>query len=184
MVYVVAVVGSHGSGKTTTIEYLISSLTTKGCAVGSVKHIHHKDFSIDTPGTNTWRHMQAGSKVTVAVAPKEIVIIKKTKCELRRLDKILGLLTNENLDYIFVEGFHRLISERKDIPKIITAKNLEDLNETLERTSSHVFAVSGLIAQKSSKVDGVSLPVIQLPDDCDKLLRMLKYFFSKQSNNK
>jgi len=184
MVYVVAVVGSHGSGKTTTIEYLISSLTTQGYTVGSVKHIHHKDFTIDTPGTNTWRHMQAGSKVTVAISPKETVVIKKTESELQSLDKILGLLENENLDYIFVEGFHRLISERKDIPKIVAAKNLEDLQETLERISSHVFAVSGLITQKSNKLDGVNLPVIQLPDDCDKLLHMLKDFFSKKSKEK
>jgi molybdopterin-guanine dinucleotide biosynthesis adapter protein len=180
MTYIVAVVGSHGSGKTTTIEYLISYLTNQGNTVGTIKHIHHEDFTIDTPGTNTWRHMQAGSKVTVAVAPKEIVVIKKTESELRSLDKILDLLATESLDYIFVEGFHRLISERKDIPKIVTAKSLDDLNETLERTSSHVFAVSGLIAQNSNKLDGVDLPVIQLPDDCDKLLGMLKDFFGKQ----
>ncbi|MDG6222890.1 MAG: molybdopterin-guanine dinucleotide biosynthesis protein B [Candidatus Bathyarchaeota archaeon] len=182
MTFIVAVIGSHGSGKTTTIEYLISCLTTQGYAVGTIKHIHHENFSIDTPGTNTWRHMQAGSKITVAVAPKEIVVLKKTESELRSLNKILGLLANENLDYIFVEGFHKLISERKDIPKIVTAKNFEDLTETLERTS-HVFAVSGLIAQKSNTLEGVIFPVIQLPDDCDKLLRMLKDFFSKQSKS-
>jgi len=180
MVSVVAVVGSHGSGKTTTIEYLISSLTTQGYRVGSVKHIHHEDFSIDTPGTNTWRHMQAGSKVTVAVAPKETVIIKKTDSELRNLDKILRLLAYEKLDYIFVEGFHRLISKREDIPKIVTAKNMEDLKETLKRTS-HILAVSGIIAQKPRDVQGMNLPVIQLPDDCDKLLGMLKDFFGNKS---
>ena len=183
MTFIVAVVGSHGSGKTTTIEYLISCLTTQGHTVGTVKHIHHENFSIDTPGTNTWRHMQAGSKVTVAVAPKEIVVIKKTESELRNLEKILGLLKDENLDYIFVEGFHRLISERDDIPKIVAAQSLDDLNETLERTSFHVIAVSGLVTQNSKRLDGVDLPVIQLPDDCDKLLGMLKDFFGKQSDS-
>jgi molybdopterin-guanine dinucleotide biosynthesis protein B len=181
MTHIVAVIGSHGSGKTTTIEYLIACLTTQGNRVGTIKHIHHEDFTMDTPGTNTWRHMQAGSKVTVAVAPKEIVVIKKTQSELRSLDKILGLLKNENLDYIFVEGFHRLISERKDIPKIVTAKSMDDLKETLERTSFYVVAVSGLITEQTNKLEGVDLPVIQLPDDCDKLLAMLKDFFSKQS---
>ena len=78
------------------------------------------------------------------------------------------------------KGFIDSSVNAKDIPKLVTAKNLEDLNETLERTSSHVFAVSGLIALKSSKVKGVSLQVIQLPDDCDKLLHMLKDFFSKK----
>ena len=60
MARVIAVVGTKGSGKTTTIEYLISRLSDEGYKVGSIKHVHHPDFSIDTDGTDTWRHTRAG----------------------------------------------------------------------------------------------------------------------------
>ncbi len=121
-VLIVAAVGQSGSGKTTTIEYLISRFSDEGLSVGAIKHIHHKDFSIDREGTNTWRYAQAGSKVVVAISPTEIDIIKKTGRELNDLDKILSLLEKEKLDIIFIEGFHNLIAKRADIPKIINGK--------------------------------------------------------------
>ena len=56
MVLVVAAVGMSGSGKTVTLEYLIGKLSAEGYKIGSIKHVHHKGFTIDTEGTNTWRY--------------------------------------------------------------------------------------------------------------------------------
>ena len=72
-----AVVGTKNSGKTTVAECVISGLTKKGFRVGSIKHIHHPDFSMDREGTNTWRHARAGSKVVAAVSKTEIALILK-----------------------------------------------------------------------------------------------------------
>ena len=79
MVVVIAAVGISGSGKTTTLEYLISQLSSEGYRVGAIKHIHREGFTIDKEGTNTWRFSKAGSKITVAISPEEIAIIEKTK---------------------------------------------------------------------------------------------------------
>jgi len=178
MASVIAVVGTHHSGKTTTIEYLISHLTKEGYSVGSVKHIHH-EFSIDKEGTNTWRHMQAGSKVTVAVAPHETAIIKKTDSALNSLDDIIHLLSNEKLDFIFIEGFHELITKRDDIPRIVSAKNPEDLEVTLKKVSSPILAVTGLVAKQKMENKEPSTPVINLPDEGDQLLDLVKNIRSK-----
>lgn len=170
---VVSVVGVSKSGKTTTIEYLTSKLTGEGYKVGSVKHIHHQDFSIDTEGTDTWRHAHSGAKVTVAVAPKETVIIKKTDGIPTDLNDIIKLFKDENLDVLFIEGLHSLTAKRKDIPKIVTAKNIRELTKTLEGTDP-VLAITGVIAKKKTEIGKVNAPLIDLDKEGATLLELVK----------
>ncbi len=89
---------------------------------------------MDKEGTNTWRYAKAGAKVIVAISPEEMAIIKKTELALNGFDQMISLLENEKLDIVFIEGFHSLIAKRRDVPKIITAKDQEGLEETLEGT--------------------------------------------------
>jgi len=184
MACAIAVVGTSGSGKTTTIEYLTSRLSKEGYKVGSIKHIHHPDFSIDTEGTDTWRHTHAGAIVTVAIAPKETVIIKKTDTSLCDLNRIIGLLDKEKLDFIFIEGLHSLISKRRDIPKIIAAKDPEDLIRTLDGTAPPILAITGTIARarkKKFEISGIKIPIIDLHSEGDLLLRLVKDQFSHKN---
>ena len=171
---VIAVVGKSGSGKTTAIEYLTSRLSEEGYRVGSIKHIHHLDFSIDAKGTDTWRHTHAGAIVTVAIAPKETVIIKKTDASLLDLDRIIRLLDEEKVDIMFIEGFHSLIAKRKDIPKILVAKDVEDLTETLNGTVQPILAITGAIAKRKTEVSGIEVPIIDIYTEGDLLLKLLK----------
>lgn len=170
----IAVVGMSNSGKTTTIEYLVSRLSKEGYKVGSIKHIHHENFSIDTPGTDTWRHAQAGSVVIAAVSPKETVIIKKTDAPINDLDQILRLFDKENLDLIFIEGLHSLCTKRKDILKIITAKDPEDLMRTLKGTEQPILAITGVVAKKKTEMGEIKIPIIDLYSEGDSLLRLIK----------
>jgi molybdopterin-guanine dinucleotide biosynthesis adapter protein len=173
-VLIVAVVGQSGSGKTTTIEYLINRFSDEGYSVGAIKHIHHKDFSIDREGTNTWRYAQAGSKVVVAISPQEIDIIKKTQRELNDLDKILGLLEKERLDIVFIEGFHNLIAKRADIPKIITAKDPADLERAVQGTVPPILAATGIVAENSTEECFGKIPIIKVPKDGEKLVKLIR----------
>ncbi len=174
MVSVVAVLGSSKSGKTATIEYLISNLTKEGYRIGCVKHVHHSGFSIDRKGTNTWRYAQAGSVVTVAAAPKEIAMIKRAEASLNDIDQVVGLLENENLDIVFLEGFHRLVARRNDIAKILVLESADDLANVLEGTSPPILAMTGKIAHRKSKVEGLSFPLIDLPSEGEKLLALVR----------
>ena len=74
---ILAVVGSKNSGKTTTVELLVEGLTKNGHQVATVKRIHEPDFTIDTPGKDSWKHAKAGARTVVCVAPKEMTIIRK-----------------------------------------------------------------------------------------------------------
>lgn len=171
---VVAVVGTSGSGKTRTIEYLISQLSREGYKVGSIKHIHHPDFTMDTEGTDTWRHMRAGSIMTVAIAPRETVIITRTKPLPPDLDKIFKFFKEEEVDFVFIEGFHSLIAKRRDIQKIIVAKNVEDLMRTLNGTAEPILAITGAIAKEKPKVRGIKVPIVDIYDEGNELLKLLK----------
>jgi molybdopterin-guanine dinucleotide biosynthesis adapter protein len=182
MVLTIAAIGVSGSGKTTTLEYLISKLSTEGYKVGAIKHIHREGFTIDKEGTNTWRFSKAGSKITVAISPEEIAIIEKTDHALKDFDKIITYLENEKLDVVFVEGFHDYISKRPEILKIITAKDPIDLAKTLKESVPPVLAITGLIARKKQPPN--KIPLINLPNEADKLLAMVKTYLEAPKHSK
>ena len=182
-VLVIAAVGVSGSGKTVTLEYLISHLSAEGYKIGSIKHVHHKDFTMDKEGTNTWRYAKAGAKVIVAISPEEIDIIKKTQMALNDLDKIIALLEQEKLDIVFIEGFHSLIAKRQDVPKIITAKDQNGLEQTLEGTIQPILAIAGIIAQNTSNLTYTNIPIIKVPEDGQKLVELIKKQLEKHRTN-
>jgi len=59
---VFAVSGYSGTGKTTLVEAIIRSLVESGHSVASVKSSIHQ--AGPDQGSDTWRHMQAGSSMT------------------------------------------------------------------------------------------------------------------------
>ncbi len=172
-VLVVAAVGKSGSGKTTTLEYLVSNLANKGYKIGAIKHIFHKGFKVDKEETNTWRYARAGSRVIAAVSTEEIVVIKKAEAELTSLEQIIGLLGNEPLDIIVIEGFRSIIEKRKDVLKIITATDIESLKKVLEGTVQPIIAVAGLIGKQKPQIE-LEIPIINIPDEGEQLLKLVK----------
>jgi molybdopterin-guanine dinucleotide biosynthesis adapter protein len=179
MVLIIAAVGTSGSGKTTTLEYLISHLSAEGYKIGSIKHIHREGFTIDKEGSNTWRYAQAGSKVIVAISPDEIAVIKKTHSDLNDLDQVIATLEREQLDIIFIEGFHRLISKRTDIPKIVTAEDEENLKHTLEGAAEPILAITGVISANKPTISGLKIPILNLETEGEKLLQLVKKYLKK-----
>jgi len=168
-----ALVGTSNSGKTTAAECIISGLTRKGLRVGSIKHIHHPDFTIDTEETDTWRHARAGSKVVVAVSKKEIAVIMKDDSE-QALDSVLEFMTRMRLDLIVVEGLHSSIAQRPGVFKIVTAHDAEDLRQRLRDTGPPVLAISGVIAQSATSLPDVDAPIIDSMADCSELVELVE----------
>jgi molybdopterin-guanine dinucleotide biosynthesis protein MobB len=134
---------------------------------------------MDREGTNTWRYAAAGSKVVVAISPQEIDIIKKTKRELNDLNKILDLLAKENLDIVFIEGFHTLIAKRSDILKIITAKDIADLERTIQGTTPPILAATGVVSDQTTEESFKDVPIIKVPKDGEKLVRLIRHILEE-----
>ena len=72
---VAAVSGVKNSGKTTLLEKLIRALTDRGLQVAVIKHDGHH-FEPDVPGTDSWRHRQAGAYGTAIYDGEKYLMVK------------------------------------------------------------------------------------------------------------
>jgi len=136
----VAIVGTKKSGKTTTTENLIRELTKRGYLVATIKHVPEPNFSIDTPGKDTWRHAQAGAKTIVSVATDEIATIEKIPLETVTIDSLIGRCKAN--DIVFIEGLKKGIAKKRSIPKIVVAKTKDEaINAT--KVYDPILAFSG-----------------------------------------
>ena len=140
---VFSIVGYSGSGKTTTIEYLIRELKARGYTVGSVKEVHSEGFTMDTkPESNTNRHRAAGSELVTARGLTETDIIFQEKLDMRKIFSFYS-----GFDYVICEGVRDY-----PIPTIMTSASLEDLEP---KWSDYTFCVSGKIADEISEYNGI-----------------------------
>jgi len=128
---------------------------------------------MDKEGTNTWRYAKAGAKVITAVSAEEIVVIRKAEAKLTDLDQVVGLLGNEQLDIIVVEGFRGLVEKRKDVLKIVTARDEDSLKITLEGIAQPIIAIAGVIGQQKTEIE-LEIPVINIPAEGKRLLKLVK----------
>ncbi len=107
---VVSIVGRSKSGKTTLLEKLIQELSSRGYRVATIKHTS-RGMSFDKPGKDSWRHLQAGSVMTIASSKDKMVLVRPLAQE-TNLDEIVRFLA-EDCDLILTEGF-----KHHDVPKI------------------------------------------------------------------
>ena len=108
---VFGIAGYSGSGKTTLLERLIPRLTARGLKVSVIKHTHH-GFDIDRPGTDSYRHREAGAHEVMLACGVRWALMKELRdAPEPGLDDLLARL--EPCDLVLVEGF-----KREPIPKV------------------------------------------------------------------
>lgn len=118
---IIAVVGASKTGKTTLIEGLTAKLKSRGYRVATIKHAAAK-LSFDKPFKDSWRHIKAGSVVTLVVSSVQLVLIKPLFHELS-LDEAVQIL-GVDYDIVLVEGF-----KQSDVPKIKLCGKSETVEE-------------------------------------------------------
>ncbi|MFW6304692.1 MAG: molybdopterin-guanine dinucleotide biosynthesis protein B, partial [Candidatus Saliniplasma sp.] len=113
----IAVVGKSETGKTSLVVELVQKLKENGYIVATVKHTKG-DFSIDSKGTDTFKHAEAGSKLVVFSTPSETSFMMKRSMDIR---EILNQVKNSgDFDLMIIEGM-----KEENIPKISTDKDIE-----------------------------------------------------------
>jgi len=120
---IIGITGWKDVGKTYYASLIIKSLVKKGYQVGSIKHAHH-DFDIDKPGTDSFKHREAGSNQVIISSSKRWAKITENNNENEKsLDELIQEL--QNVDVIIVEGF-----KKDNHPKIeILSKDLKNRNK-------------------------------------------------------
>jgi len=101
MAPIISIVGKSKSGKTTLIEKLIPELKSRGYRVATIKHTRD-DVSLDEPGKDSWRHIQAGSEATIIRTSKQVTMIRPMA---EATIEDIARLFAEDYDIILAEGF-------------------------------------------------------------------------------
>ncbi|RLI21921.1 molybdopterin-guanine dinucleotide biosynthesis protein B [Candidatus Bathyarchaeota archaeon] len=168
---IIAVVGSKGSGKTSTVEVLVRELTKKGYKVATVKHIPEENFTIDTEGKDTWRHAKAGAKMIISVAPREIAVIHKVETAKLSLENILQFC-EEDIDIVILEGFRNLVGADPKIFKIVTIKSPSEAVDA-SKNFKNIIAFSGAAASELNKEE-IGIPVIDALNEPERLVELVE----------
>ena len=74
MAAIVTFIGWHDSGKTTLATRVVSHLKEMGYNVAVIKSSSEVDIEFDTPGTDTYKHREAGADSVALVAPDKVVL--------------------------------------------------------------------------------------------------------------
>lgn len=134
---VFSVVGITQSGKTSTVESIIGELKRRRFSVGSVKDIHFEAFAIDTPGSNTYRHRQAGASLVTARGLQETDILYPLRLPMAKI------LEFYDQDWVVLEGVTDI-----NAPKIVCAHDEEGIEALLDAS---VMAIAGKVANTGLK---------------------------------
>ncbi len=71
---IVTFIGWHDSGKTTLASAVVSELKKLGYRVAVIKSSNDSGLEFDTPGTDTYKHKEAGADSVLFVAPDQMVL--------------------------------------------------------------------------------------------------------------
>ena len=99
------VTGWKNCGKTGLMERLVAEFTARGLTVSTLKHAHHTT-DVDQPGTDSYRHRQAGASEVVLASPNRVAIMQELRgAEEPSFTELLSRL--RPVDLVLVEGFKR-----------------------------------------------------------------------------
>ena len=174
----ISFIGFSKSGKTKSIEKLISYLHNQNYVVLAFKHIHQDNFSIDSPGKNTWKFSQAGADVVVSQSSNESAILFNRKINpLLMIKSINDLLqsslkrdqTSSNKQVIVVlEGFRDLKGK-----KVLCVKNLEEIKSQIDPS---IIAIAGAIFSNVSELKNaeteISAKFINILENPEEILKI------------
>ncbi len=97
------VTGWKNTGKTGLVERLVTEFAGRGLTVSTIKHAH-KAADIDHPGTDSFRHRDAGASEVVLATPHRFAIMHELRgAPEATLDDLLARLAP--VDLVLVEGF-------------------------------------------------------------------------------
>ena len=158
---VVAIVGSKKSGKTTVVERMLGRLRGMRLRAGTLKMIHHEGFTIHAEGRDTARHWEAGAEFSIALAPGETALVRRTGGTHDRLEDLEGMVPG-TADALLCEG---LMVSGKDVRTVVCSRDADQAGTFLKELppDAHPVAVSGVVASSEDRLG--DLPALDVMVD-------------------
>lgn len=100
----VGIVGRQNSGKTHLVTRLIGEFRRRGLTVSTIKHTHHHDIDLDTPGKDSYRHREAGAQEVIVAGERRWFLVHSADPQAPfPLDALIARLAP--CDLVLVEGY-------------------------------------------------------------------------------
>lgn len=131
---IIGIVGWKNSGKTTLASALIRELSHRGLKVSSIKHAHHQ-VDIDQPGTDSYKHREAGAREVILAGGQRFAIMHELRDAAEpSLEDLLARLSP--CDWVVVEGYKTHVHPKIEVHRKDTART------PLYREDANIIAVA------------------------------------------
>ncbi|SHH28886.1 molybdopterin-guanine dinucleotide biosynthesis protein B [Cognatishimia maritima] len=98
---VFGITGWKNSGKTTLVTKLLREISGRGYTVSTIKRTHH-NVDLDSPGTDSFKHREAGAQEVMLASDQRYAIMKELITRASLPDLIARMAP---VDLLLVEGF-------------------------------------------------------------------------------
>lgn len=158
---VLQIAGYKNSGKTTLASAIVRRLSSRGYLIGTIKHDAHS-FEPDVPGTDTWKHREAGAYATAITSPSRTAWTMERPTS---LETLLNEMRQHALDAVIVEGF-----KDAPYPKVVLLRDETDA-ELLRLPNIVAVATREQSVELATAAAAESLPFYYIGDaNLDELL--------------
>lgn len=144
----IGVVGWKNSGKTGLVERLVAHFTAAGLRVSTLKHTHH-GVDLETPGTDTHRHREAGAGQVMLASDRHTTLMTQLSAP-ETVEALAARL--DPCDLVISEGWKRGSHPRIEAHRTETGKALLALED------------AGILAVASNASPDAPCPVLDLND--------------------
>ncbi|MHA1190345.1 MAG: molybdopterin-guanine dinucleotide biosynthesis protein B, partial [Alphaproteobacteria bacterium] len=149
---VFGVTGWKNSGKTTLVASLVSEFVSRGIRISTAKHAHHA-FDVDTPGTDSFRHREAGASEVMIVSGYRWALMRELRDE-PEPPLAEALQRFSPCDLILIEGY-----KREGHPKIEVRREAASKVQALAPDDPSIVAIAADHRAKAG-----DLPLFDLDD--------------------
>jgi molybdopterin-guanine dinucleotide biosynthesis protein MobB len=162
--YVVGIVGSRNTGKTTTTVNLTNTFADAGYQVAIIKFSHHK-FDLDPSHKDSAVFRNTKAEVIISNTPYETVTFQPTD-KRTELPVLLDDLSSD-INVVFCESYPRNFPS---IPLIFVCDNIDDYYQTKKRfNNKNPLFITGFIYDKA--VQSIEDNIILSNADTNHLLK-------------
>lgn len=146
MPYIFGVSGRKNTGKTKIVCEIVKELSRRGYHVATMKHDGH-EFEPDRPGTDTFRHLNAGafgtaifSKTTCMIVKRAEVTAEELAAQFPEADVILieGMKSGAHLKFETVRDYEETVSLPETIKAVIANEENTGIRTFLDQAKNKV----------------------------------------------